>query len=174
MTSQPKEVELNDVNREAVTRVALNVELANVQMTWLNAELNADADSLPAGWSSEAMIGFSSSLKSDSISKGTFVVAASFIAGYKEEWVEKGRPDHLGDDPADIEIATTFELQYRIKDRSSLRNEDLEHFAVLNGTFNAWPYWRELAQSTSMRMGVPPLIVKVFVLPTPPGIENSD
>ena len=38
----------------------------------------------------------------------------------------------------------------------------LRHFASLNGTYNAWPYWRELVQNLTARAGISGVTVPVF------------
>ena len=58
----------------------------------------------------------------------------------------------------------TFELQYALPDAAAFSNEVLEEFARVNGTFNAWPYWREYVQTTAARMTLPPTILPVFRL----------
>jgi preprotein translocase subunit SecB len=45
--------------------------------------------------------------------------------------------------------------------------EEIEGFARLNGTFNAWPYLREIVQSTTTRMGIPPLILPLYRIKAP-------
>ena len=43
--------------------------------------------------------------------------------------------------------------------------EELDAFGQVNAVFNAWPYWRELVQSSLARMSMPLLAVPVFRLP---------
>lgn len=38
----------------------------------------------------------------------------------------------------------------------------LDEFARTNGLYNAWPFLRELVQSTTMRMGIAPLMLPMF------------
>ena len=42
------------------------------------------------------------------------------------------------------------------------RDAFLKAFAEVNGVYNAWPYFRELLQSTAARMGLPPVVVPVY------------
>jgi preprotein translocase subunit SecB len=59
-----------------------------------------------------------------------------------------------------------------------LTEAHLDAFAKTNAVFNAWPYWREFVQSTTVRMGLPPLVTPVFRFPTQPpptpGPDTSD
>jgi hypothetical protein len=56
-----------------------------------------------------------------------------------------------------IEYATTMRV----------KSSDAEKFAATNGVFNAWPYWRQLVQSMTAAMGVPPIVVPAFRVPVP-------
>jgi len=73
-----------------------------------------------------------------------------------------------------------FELTYTVEDATGISDHDVEHFAAFNARFNAWPYWRELAQTVTNRMRIPTLLVPVLRLPAtrvplePPGEESSD
>ena len=63
------------------------------------------------------------------------------------------------------EIRGRFELSYEIPDDESFSSEVLEAFGHVNAVFNAWPYWRELVQTSLARMSMPPLTMPVFRLP---------
>lgn len=59
--------------------------------------------------------------------------------------------------PEAFNLTAVFALNYQL--RGSVEEADAEAFARVNAVFNAWPYWRELVQSTISRMGFPaPLI----------------
>ena len=60
------------------------------------------------------------------------------------------------------EIRGSFELSYEIPDNESFSSEELAGFGHVNAVFNAWPYWRELVQTSLARMSMPPLTVPVF------------
>jgi hypothetical protein len=64
-----------------------------------------------------------------------------------------------------LSIKASFMLSYSVSSLDGIDDEHLKAFAATNGVFNAWPYWRELVQSTTCRMGlVKPVIVPVFRL----------
>lgn len=63
-----------------------------------------------------------------------------------------------------VRIAVTFELAYQCEAVERLSDEALEAFGKINGVYNAWPYWREFVHSTTVRMGLSPLIMPVFRL----------
>ncbi|MDQ6768959.1 MAG: hypothetical protein M3Z54_03110 [Gemmatimonadota bacterium] len=61
-----------------------------------------------------------------------------------------------------LKLSAIYLLIYSHPDLTSLPAESLEAFARLNGVYNAWPYWRELIQTVSGRIGLGPLVVPVF------------
>ena len=74
----------------------------------------------------------------------------------------------LAKEPAGKEIARfkcDYLVHYEIRDAAifdSLTQKDIELFAAFNATLNAWPYARELVQSLSARMMLPPLVLPLF------------
>ncbi len=61
-------------------------------------------------------------------------------------------------------LEASFKLFYHTDVLDSLDESIIEAFARTNGVYNAWPYWREFAQSMTSRMGLPPLTLPVFRL----------
>jgi len=61
-----------------------------------------------------------------------------------------------------LRIEALFVLQYEVSSFEGLRRPNIDAFGELNGLYNVWPYWREYVQSTTVRMGLPPLIIPVF------------
>ncbi len=61
-----------------------------------------------------------------------------------------------------LSITATFTAVYSVPEPSSYSPDDLECFARLNGTYNVWPYWRELLHTMGGRAGLPGLVVPVF------------
>ncbi len=61
-----------------------------------------------------------------------------------------------------MDINARFLVAYRTINSRSFPPDALQHFAELNGTYNAWPYWRELVQSMTMRAGMSGVTVPVF------------
>jgi hypothetical protein len=78
-------------------------------------------------------------------------------------------------------LDATFLLLYTLLGAGEREKTDLEYFARLNGTYNVWPYWRELVQTVSGRVGLATVVVPVLRLtptqieePTPePGAKSS-
>ncbi|MFQ5424460.1 MAG: hypothetical protein ACE5F9_10825 [Phycisphaerae bacterium] len=69
------------------------------------------------------------------------------------------------DDDELLRIEAAFLLRYRVDSFTGLNKANFDAFGELNGLFNVWPYWREFVQSTTVRMGLPPLTLPVFRVP---------
>jgi len=61
-----------------------------------------------------------------------------------------------------VELTAIFLATYRLEGAHAYPHDALQHFAELNGTYNVWPYWRELVQSFAGRAGLPDIVVPVF------------
>ncbi len=61
-----------------------------------------------------------------------------------------------------VQIDADFMLDYSIKESSPITDEGAAAFGRINGIHNAWPYWREYVQSTSMRVGLPPIALPLM------------
>ena len=63
-----------------------------------------------------------------------------------------------------LSIEAKFVVIYSLKSFDGLEDKNLSAFGATNGVFNAWPYWREFVQSTTMRMGLQILTVPLYRL----------
>lgn len=63
-----------------------------------------------------------------------------------------------------LKVQATFILEYSLSDIEGITPLDLTAFGLINGAYNAWPYWREFLQNTTTRMGLPPITAPVFRL----------
>ena len=61
-----------------------------------------------------------------------------------------------------LRIEAQFVLRYRVPSFEGLKKANITAFGELNGLYNAWPYWREFVQSTTVRMGLPSLTIPVY------------
>jgi hypothetical protein len=68
------------------------------------------------------------------------------------------------DGDAFLRVRGVFELDYRLAEGTRASKKALNLFAEANGVFNAWPYFREFVQSTTQRMGVPPIVLPLYRL----------
>lgn len=65
-----------------------------------------------------------------------------------------------------LRLRALFHLEYEIRLEGAPDDDELQpllqSFARVNGIYNAWPYFRELAQTTTARMGIPPIVLPVY------------
>jgi preprotein translocase subunit SecB len=61
-----------------------------------------------------------------------------------------------------VRIEARFAVSYQLATLENLKKEHYDAFGDRNGVFTVWPYWREFVQSTTVRMGLPPLTLPVF------------
>ncbi len=163
--------------QDAVARVAARIEITDVRLRYATAVMGAaSATDLPSEWVTQvstqyegnAMLGDvdAEALVAEEVSK--FVSSVSFRIEY---WAPDRRPPSEEDLP-DIGLFAAFELSYDLESSEGLRYADLQEFASVNSVFNAWPYWRELVDSTTRRMGLTtPLVVGVL---TASGLVTTD
>ena len=59
-------------------------------------------------------------------------------------------------------LEATFVLAYFLPSRVGLNQQAIQAFGERNAVFNAWPFWREFVQSTTVKGGLPPLRVPLF------------
>jgi hypothetical protein len=76
-----------------------------------------------------------------------------------------GKDEPQKEESAFLTIEAEFFLLYSIQKAADLDDVSFKSFAEFNGTYNAWPYWREFVQSVTSRMELPPLTIPVFRLP---------
>ncbi len=63
-----------------------------------------------------------------------------------------------------LRIEARFSVTYSLNSSEGLLQENYNAFGERNGVYNVWPYWREFVHSITSRMGLPPLIVPVYVI----------
>lgn len=64
--------------------------------------------------------------------------------------------------PNTLIAQATFQVGYELPAECKLEAKDLEVFAKLNGLYNTWAYWREFVQSSTARLGLPPLALPLL------------
>ena len=66
-----------------------------------------------------------------------------------------------------VQVATSkivYHLFYRMSGDEPADPKDLKQFAVANGSYNSWPFVRELLHSMTGRMGLPPYVLPVLII----------
>lgn len=64
---------------------------------------------------------------------------------------------------AKVMLQISYSLPEQVSD--GISDEQLEAFAQLNGTFNAWPYWREYVHQVFQRMELPSIVLPLYRKP---------
>ena len=62
--------------------------------------------------------------------------------------------------PEVLSVGAVFGIYYNLK--GPVSDDDARAFCLHNAIFNVWPYWRELVQDQSMRMGTQPVVVPLL------------
>lgn len=137
--------------------IVSSVQLTGVRLSQLSATGGLPEGSLRDG---AAEIGHSARVK-DRSSDG-FVITATITVRIA---TKGGRKKAAGREATLLSLQAGLELIYELPHAKKFSATDLTRFANVNGVYNAWPYWRELVQSVSGRMGLPPLVLPVFRIP---------
>lgn len=59
-------------------------------------------------------------------------------------------------------LDASFLLVYTAANLDGVEDHCFKHFADVNGPYNAWPYWRELVQTATGRVGLSGITIPVF------------
>lgn len=150
------------VDREAVARVAEHVQLLDIRLVMHHSALNRDHDDIPIDWPAKARIGVDCHVGAIEGDRTLFTVHGFFFVAFWLDESEKPQTEQEeGDNPPDVDISLVFELDYELREKEGISEDDLEHFAFLNSQFNAWPYFRQTVQAATTQMGITPLVVPV-------------
>jgi len=157
---------------KAVAKIAQRIRLNDVRLRWSQLgrfTLHGEPDE---DWSRKAFLFFGSHAvlpEDEPAEVDEFLVQAVFQLRYfagLDSALSDSAPEPDEENPPDIAIEAAFDLVYEIKDWANTTPTDFDQFALANGTHNAWPYWREFAQNTSVRLGLHPYVVGPFKLPS--------
>jgi hypothetical protein len=146
---------------KAVARISTQAVLQSIELTALHAELK-DGITLPADWAASVSTTSDASADFDRDALKLTVYCA-FVAALA--------PGASIDAPmqspetAPFDLRARFRLEYALSGLDGILEGDEAHFARTNGMLHAWPYWREAAQSMTVRMGLAPLVVGTFKIP---------
>jgi hypothetical protein len=160
---RPDRLTPDAVDFEAVARISTQAELKGIRLGFLHADWTERDAAIPDDWAANAVMGFSTDTELDR-ANGRLVVECAFLAVYAPSLNQE---DGELPDPRDapVELHARFELAYELKDLDAVQDTDPDHFALMNGILHAWPYWREIAHTTTMRMGLAPLLVGTVKIP---------
>jgi hypothetical protein len=157
---------------KAVAKIAQRIRLNDVRLRWSQLGRFTVHSEPDHDWSRKAFLFFDSHAvlpEDEQAEVDEFLVQAVFQLRYfvgLDSALSDSAPEPDEENPPDIAIEAVFDLIYGINDWANTDPADFDHFALANGTHNAWPYWREFAQNTSLRLGLRPYVVGPFKLPS--------
>ncbi|NBB96489.1 MAG: hypothetical protein GVY16_12230 [Planctomycetes bacterium] len=168
MPDQPSQETISAQAIQDAVEIAKKVSLVDVFSLGFNASNRPEITGgkrLGLRWSSQAQ-GFADS-ENDAI---------GVIVSFEMHAIPEGT-----EDPG-VNVGLVLQLVYERPDIAQFEENAIQAFAQLNGTYNAWPYWREYVQNAVARMGLPTLIVPVYRIqseaenddpPTTAGIDSA-
>lgn len=139
-------------NIELAKKVADHVALQSVTLKSATIETALDPLDLPS------QVGMTQGYRSNfervpTNDRDKLVVTVDFKFNAKE----------ADDSPSElVALAASFSLIYWLEPHISIDERCFQHFAEVNGPYNAWPYWRELVQSVTGRIGMAGVTIPVF------------
>ena len=149
--------EKKEISLASAVKVADRVDLQSVKLLACNCKQKPKR---PSGRKAFAMEG-NARFEVDK-EKNLIKVFIRFVLNAFGEEVEPKKENSF------LNIEATFLLLYSINSVKDLDDAAFSSFAEMNGTYNAWPYWREFVQSITSRMELPHLTLPVFrIAPAP-------
>jgi preprotein translocase subunit SecB len=143
--------EQTEISWKSAIKVADRVELQTVKLLECDCKQTATCPDGKKAFNIEDTVQTEIDKEHNNI--GVFIKFA--LKAFGEGVEQKKENSFLG-------IEATFLLLYNINNMEGLDDGAFHSFAELNGTYNAWPYWREFVQSVTSRMQLPPLTIPVF------------
>ena len=147
-------------NFQLAKKIADHVQLLSVVLKSANVEAKFDPAEIPEQISL-SQVYRAGLIEADILSnfdKFSVVVEFKFFATE-----EVG--DAVTEEAEEGNVATldaAFVLVYSLPSGLEVEKRCFKHFAEVNGPYNAWPYWRELVQSVTGRVGLAGVTIPVF------------
>lgn len=141
-------------NLELAGKVARCVELDAINLRYANVEAKYEPGTLPEEVDVDVQYRTSLTRRTREDSPTELVVLVEFKFDVKAKEVEE--PQEV------LSLSAGYLLSYVMTTEECLDEECFRHFSEVNGPYNAWPYWRELVQSVTGRVGLPGFVVPVF------------
>jgi hypothetical protein len=146
---------------KAVARISTQAVLQTIELASLHAE-RENGVAMPANWAASASTTSDASADFDRDAL-KLIVRCAFVAIWAPEAFTDAATQ--SSETAPFDLRARFRLEYALTGLDGILEGDEEHFARTNGMLHAWPYWREAAQSMTVRMGLAPLVVGTFKIP---------
>jgi len=143
-------------NLDLAGKVARNVDLRSVNLRYARVEASCEPEDIPEEASVDLQ--YRSSINKRKRRDDPAAVELAVTVDFK---FHVQRQDE--DAPSDVILLEAgYLLVYALNPEAELEEECFDQFAEVNGPYNAWPYWRELVQSVTGRLGLPGFVLPVF------------
>jgi hypothetical protein len=146
---------------KAVARISTQATLERIQLAFLHANMRPGIEP-PADWTKQERTASNTSAELDRDAL-RLIVHCEFATVWAPGLTEDSPAPATNDAP--FALQARFRIEYALKNLDGIDAGDEQHFARTNGVLHAWPYWREIAQNTTLRMGIVPLLVGTFKIP---------
>jgi len=141
-----------NIDMEAVSRIARNATLEEIYLVESKIKshpINRD----PKGIIIEQKCG-TELFNIDSDNNIIHILCNFLVVAYSKE----NRKNVL------MSIEASFASSYQIDTLEKFNKNEINMFVRINPLYNTWPYWRELVQNFTMRMGFPALVVPLLII----------
>jgi hypothetical protein len=157
-----------EVELKRVARVSKRSELVDVRLASCFVKAQDNPQELSAEWGDRALAGFDLSVSSPPDGEGAFTVRVEFLTLHFSSWDARTGDEvpPLDDEEPTVHLECDFLCSYRALEGADFDVGDVAHFARVNAPLHVWPYWREIAHSMSLRLGVPALHVGLLSIPS--------
>lgn len=142
-------------NLDLAKKVASNVELDAITLRYAKVETGCEPEDLPEEVSVDIQYRSQIEHRKHRNNPELPMLAVSVDFRFLVEPKEEQNAEIL-------KLEAGYLLTYFLNPGAAVEDICFKHFAEANGPYNAWPYWRELVQSVTSRVGMPGFIVPVF------------
>ena len=147
-------------NLDLAGKVARNVELDVIKLRHATVSTLEEAETLPEQVRIDIKYRSTYERRGQDSDSPSVVLRVDFKLAVQVADAEDMSDEGSGPDFMSLEAG--YLLAYQINPAAEFDEECLKHFAEANGPYNAWPYWRELVQSVSGRLGLPGLTIPLY------------
>lgn len=160
------------IDFRAVAKVAQRVRLRDVRLAWSQVGRYIDFDLIEDDWTLQAFVYYNSQAEFGEDGEevtSPLRVQSSFVLHYfrgVDSRTVDDPPETSEEGPPSLAIEAVFDLEYVLREPEEIDVTAINNFAIANATHNAWPYWREFAQSSSTRLGLSAYVAPPFKLPS--------
>jgi preprotein translocase subunit SecB len=143
-------------NLELAGQVSRNVELDAVSLRYAKVEAGCEPGELPEEVAVDIQYRTSINRRHRKGDPSAPELAVTVEFKFHVQGKGEEAPDEI------LSLEASYLLTYSLNPAATIEESCFGHFAEVNGPYNAWPYWRELVQSVTGRVGLPGFVVPVF------------